>query len=316
MSIRFLKNYQIDISKWDQCISMAYNELPYAYSWYLDTVCPQWDALVMNDYKAVMPLTRRTRWGCSYLFQPPFTQQLGVFSEKSPTAELVCRFMEEVEQRYPLAEINLNKHNTLEGKKYPFEKHINYELSLLPDYKDLHASYSKNHKANLRKARKHKLELSNSLSPDRVIKMFRLNRGRGIRTLKDCDYIKLEQLVYKMGQKGLARIYGVYSPRSSLCAGAIFIVTAQRLIFLFSSLNDEGRQLGAMPWLIDQVIQANAGKSFILDFEGSNDPGLARFFKGFGALEANYPAVRINRLPTHIKMARLMLNKIRQITKG
>ncbi len=310
MGIRWLKQHEIDIDKWDHCIGRSCNELPYAYSWYLNTVSPHWDALVMDDYKAVMPLTRRVRWGYPYLFQPPFTQQLGVFSIKPVASELVSDFLETVKQRFSLAEISLNKHNFVDGNKFPVVINKNFELSLVPDYQTLYSSYSKNQKANLRKGRKHELQMGDALSPSEVIRMFRLNRGKGLATLSEADYLKLEQLVYKMGKRGIVRIYGAYTPRSNLCAGAIFITTAQRLIFLFSSLNDEGRQTGAMPWLIDQVIQANAGKSLILDFEGSNDPGIARFYKGFGALETHYPAIRINRLPWVVDWGRKLLKII------
>jgi hypothetical protein len=34
-----------------------------------------------------------------------------------------------------------------------------------------------------------------------------------------------------------------------------------------------------------------------LDFEGSNIPGIARFYKGFGALPQTYYSLHQNRLP-------------------
>ncbi len=40
----------------------------------------QWDALVLDDYQAVMPLTWRSKFGIRYLYQPAFTQQTGIFS--------------------------------------------------------------------------------------------------------------------------------------------------------------------------------------------------------------------------------------------
>ncbi len=39
----------------------------------------QWDALVWNDYEAVMPLTWNRKYGIAYLYQPFLTAQLGVF---------------------------------------------------------------------------------------------------------------------------------------------------------------------------------------------------------------------------------------------
>ncbi len=78
--IRHLPHSSIDKQKWDACISDSRNRIPYALSWWLDAVCPGWDALVQDDYLAVMPLTHGHKFGIDYLYQPYFTQQLGIFS--------------------------------------------------------------------------------------------------------------------------------------------------------------------------------------------------------------------------------------------
>jgi hypothetical protein len=49
--------------------------------------------------------------------------------------------------------------------------------------------------------------------------------------------------------------------------------------------------------LIDDFIRQNAESNLILDFEGSNIQGIARFYAGFGAEPQTYLSVRINRLP-------------------
>ena len=54
--IQYLKNKEIDFKKYDACIAAAINSRIYAYSWYLNIVADNWDALVLNDYEAVMPL--------------------------------------------------------------------------------------------------------------------------------------------------------------------------------------------------------------------------------------------------------------------
>ena len=43
-----------------------------------------------------------------------------------------------------------------------------------------------------------------------------------------------------------------------------------------------------MTIIIDHYIKMNVQKKKILDFEGSNIPGLKRFYQGFGAVEKNY----------------------------
>ena len=41
--------------------------------------------------------------------------------------------------------------------------------------------------------------------------------------------------------------------------------------------------------LIDQWIRHNANRELILDFNGSNNPNIARFYHGFGAEKYEYP---------------------------
>ena len=49
--------------------------------------------------------------------------------------------------------------------------------------------------------------------------------------------------------------------------------------------------------LLDSFIKENSQKNITLDFEGSNDENLARFYKGFGSKECVYLQLRRNRLP-------------------
>jgi len=51
-----------------------------------------------------------------------------------------------------------------------------------------------------------------------------------------------------------------------------------------------------MTLLLDTVIQEFAESTLVLDFEGSNEPGLARFYQGFGSQEVIYYRLEINRL--------------------
>ena len=102
--------------------------------------------------------------------------------------------------------------------------------------------------------------------------------------------------------RGKAQVINVLNENMELCAGAFFIESNNKVIFLFSGLSEEGKSLNAMPFLIDSFIKQNSGKNITLDFEGSNDVNLARFYKSFGSKECVYPQLKINRLPFPIKL--------------
>ncbi len=57
----------------------------------------------------------------------------------------------------------------------------------------------------------------------------------------------------------------------------------------------------AMTFLIDQVIDEHTPSQIVLDFEGSNDPNLARFYKGFGAKRTTYMGWQQNKLGFPLK---------------
>ena len=70
---------------------------------------------------------------------------------------------------------------------------------------------------------------------------------------------------------------------------------------LQTGINDIGKKTRAVFRIMDDYIQCNAGSKLILDFAGSNIPGVAYWNLGFGAITQNYYAVKINKLPIPIK---------------
>jgi hypothetical protein len=80
-------------------------------------------------------------------------------------------------------------------------------------------------------------------------------------------------------------------------AGAIFLHSNTSYIFLFSATGSRAKETGAMPLIIDAFIRSHAGEARVLDFEGSMNPGLARFYKSFGSSEVVYLHIKKNTLP-------------------
>ncbi|MCB2221083.1 MAG: hypothetical protein KQI35_11865 [Bacteroidetes bacterium] len=308
--IKYVTHNEIERNKWDTCIEESFNGMIYAKSWYLDLVAPNWDALIEDNYQSVFPLVHGRKWGIYYLYQPPFTQQLGLFSKNVLSEHLVGEFIQAIPRKFKFAEINLNTFNkftALDVETFMWKTH---ELDLIKSYENIARNYSGNLKRNLKKSESHNLSLIKNSKPEEIIRIFRENRGQTITNLKDEQYAMFTRLVYAAIYKGLISTYGVFSPMNELCAGAIFLRSKKKVVFLFSGLTEIGKDLHAMPWLIDHFIRDNSQKHLTLDFEGSNDPDLARFYKGFGSKEITYPHLKINRLPwllsTGVKMIKAL----------
>ncbi|MBI3501129.1 MAG: hypothetical protein HY063_04985 [Bacteroidetes bacterium] len=299
--IRFLKHNEIDKIKWDECIEHSVNNLIYACSWYLDIVCPNWNCLIEDDYKSVMPLTARKKYGIEYLYPPYFAQQLGVFSTEKLSKEKVEEFLKEIPSQYKFMEMYLNTQNTFDPDSYrdsgfQIKKNINIELDLNSSYEILRKNFSEDTKRNIKKSEKHKITFRKNIPPQEIISIFRKNTGKKITNLTDKNYKVLLNLINTCIKKGYAETRGGFTGENKLCAGIVWLIKNNRAIFLFSATNAEAKKNGGMFFLIDQFIQQHSGKEMTLDFEGSNLPGLARFYKGFGSKENVYLQIRKNNL--------------------
>src|SRR6187549_1394953 len=104
--IQYLSHKEIDKTKWDACIEQASNGLIYPYSFYLDAMAKHWDALVLNDYEAIMPLTWNRKYGFYYLYQPAFTASLGIFGSQV-NEHLVSSFLDAIPLKFRLIEVAL-----------------------------------------------------------------------------------------------------------------------------------------------------------------------------------------------------------------
>ncbi len=297
--IKHLKHKSIDKLKWDACISSSHNRLIYALSWYLDCVCPNWEALILDDYKAVMPICRKKKFGIDYAYQAAFTQQLGIFSPREITADLSKSFIEKLPIKY--FDINLNAANPIDNlQNASISNYTNYILPLNKDYQELYAAYSDNHKRNIKKAKKAQLKLLTNVHENIIVELFRNNKGTELQNFSLDFYEKIYTLIQEAKNQELIDIYSIVY-QDKIIAGAFFLRKFDRNIFIFSGKSKEASKHGAMHFLIDSFIKANANTNQILDFEGSNNIGLARFYEAFGSEKTIYPHLRCNKLPKLIR---------------
>jgi len=311
--IKYLKQADIDYDKWDTCIDKAINSYVYAYSWYLDIVAGDWDALVEDDYERVFPLPFRSKMGIKYIYQPIFSQQLGLFSKSLGSKEQLQDFLSTIPNSFKLIELNINKfHIPALADGAEISENLNIELELAKDYQSIAENYSTNLKRNIKKAQKNGLQIIPQIKPEELINLFQKNKGAEISAYSQEDYTRLGRLIYKLLDKGLAKIYSVGSAENNLLASALFVKSNKRYIFLFSGLADEGKQKAAMPFLINQFIQDHSNSDFILDFEGSNDANLARFYQSFGADKYSYYSYHKMDMPFWMKTPMHIYKKFRK----
>lgn len=307
--IRLLKHNEINKRRWDDCINKSFNGNVYALSWYLDIVHPNWNALIENDYERVMPLTNSKKFGLSYMFQPFFVQQLGVFSTSQLSQEDVANFIKAIPQQYLLTQYRLNSYNKVDYDSDIIAKHRNVELDLIYDYQYLYNNYNNNTKRNLAKAEAAGLSINNNINPEIIISLFRNNRGKDVKHWKDKEYNRLLELINIAISQECCFTIGINDLDNNTIAGAVFMHSHDRIIFLFSGSDEAHKDKHALTMLLDNVIREFSETQYTLDFEGSDNDGLARFYKGFGGAEVFYPEVKYNNLKGILKFIYKLMRK-------
>jgi hypothetical protein len=286
--IQVLKHTEIDRAQWDNCIRNAIFETIYPYSWYLDLVSPGWDALVLNDYDAVMPLTWTRKLGIRLLLQPILAQQLGVFCRTRPGSDMMKDFIQNIPAGFRYTDICLNKENVdIPGSCKSYEMH-NYEL----DLSNPEDTYHTNTRRNIQKGLVQDLEFREISVRDYLDLKFLGTVD--IKPVVKRDY--LEYLFDGLNNQGRAGVYGLFKG-TDLQAAAILGYAETRIIYLNGCSTIAGKENRAMFVLMDHLIRQSRQADKVFDFEGSNIPGVARFFEGFGGKRTIYRRIVRKGLP-------------------
>lgn len=258
-----------------------------------------WDALVLNDYEAVMPLTWNRKYGIFYLYQPHFAASLGVFGKKI-TAALLENFLRAVPEKFRYWDISLNHGNHFPVTGFELYERMNYVLSLNETYDYLYGHYKENIRRNIKRAEQYQLTINKNIPVTEATALAKQQISDFARIPPE-TFTDFENLYCLLYQSEKATSYGVYTEDGRLVASAVFFFSHTRAYYILVGNHPDGKTLGASHALINAFIKDHAGQHLLLDFEGSDIPSLAFFYSSFGAREEKYSAVRLNRLPPPLK---------------
>ena len=301
MEIKIFQRGEIDDKRWNGCVHFALSAMPYAYTWYLDNVCEEWFGLVVGKYKMVMPIVLGKKWGVKYNYQPFFTQQLGVYSDLPISQETMDAFFKKLPKDLKYVEMSLNESN-YPPKGVEAHERKNFLLDLKPNYEDIAEQYSGSIKRNIKKARKHNLQIHGQFSPEVFADFYKKNTTPKINGFQEKHYYMMLRLIYAAIHYNMGFLIGAFSEDGQMQAANFMINHPQRLINLMPTSSESARENGAMSFLIDHVIERNAGQNKHLDFEGSMLEGVAKFYRGFGAKAHPYYHVKLNLLPKILRI--------------
>lgn len=301
--ILFLKNDQLDKVRWDECITSSSASLVYARAFYLDNLCPHWGALIARDYNWVLPVTYNKKWGISYLYQPHFVQQLGLFAKANinPPLDIIIGWLKE---HFKFWEINWNY--LTDPKQIPNAISqtalTNFILELSGGYDTISAGYHKHLQRKLNRARQFDHKYQSSKNYEKYVDYYRKNYGFRTPHVKGADYEGLKKASHFAFQQNMVICREVVNVNSELIAAALLLIDHKRIYNLINITTETGKKTEANHFLLDAVIREFAGRELLFDFEGSDLAGVKTFYGYFGPTNQPYYRLKYNGLPWLAKL--------------
>jgi hypothetical protein len=236
------------------------------------------------------------------MYQPFYTQQLGVFSKEYVDPTLIRELLKRLYGKFRFGNLNFNTRNLVSEENIlsVYDK-SNYVLGLDKTYQELHALFSTNAKRNIKRAGNHQGEVGTDTSCEELLAF---KREHDLIKRSEKEYQWLLNLLQTIQGKDAGKTYAIRDS-GKLIAAAFFAFSRTRGIYLVSASSEQGKEQRSMFKIVDYFIREHAGSGLILDFEGSNIPSVARFFAGFGARPEIYQGVNFDRLP-------VFLNKLKK----
>lgn len=292
--INHIKHSNIDFEKWDKTVLSSEFPLVFAQSFYLNATSPNWDALILNDYESIFPLTIKSKFGFNYLPQPPFTSQLGVYGKVNNEIEKL--FYNYIKLNFKLIEIELNASNKLITENTFIKKTfvINYKNKF---------NYNQNTKRNIKKAIDNKFKVEFVAEEEflplskQLINPFLINE---IRLPKSTINI-FDDLINRSIKNKKLIVFKTIDSNGNIKAIAYFIYNEKHALYLKGVSINKTENNGSMHLLLDYAINYFKERVLCFDFGGGSlNLNLAQFYSGFGSTELNYNFLKINDLPIFI----------------
>lgn len=293
--IKIIPHSSLDLKKWDKAVLNSPFPLVFAQSFYLNATAPNWKALVLDNYKAVMPLTSSKKMNIHYLHQPPFTSQLGAYGDVSKKE--LDEIAEFLKNNYKFIEIELNASNKF--KEHVKEK-ITHVIELKKGFK-----YNENTKRNISKAKKAQLVVSEVKDHHEIMKLASSKLAPWLRNSHKIPQTQLKLLLKLIDNAHLnnsLKAFVTEDQSGKQLAIGYFIFNQFHCVFLKGFSFNKKDNTGSMHALIDHALWYFSDKVELFDFGGGASTGLATFYKGLGGKELRYQVLRINNLPWPLKL--------------
>jgi hypothetical protein len=241
--------------------------------WVQDILHEHWCYLIDHQSAILLRLPFKKKWGLKAFLQPLFIRSLHVFSAVQSN-EIVGTL-----RRKLFLHVNLT---------LPTSTHLHAGIFQKLTWNDgidaIRAGYSVNVKRSLKKASTLQLK---AITYQDFQTFFVAQKGENLGSLNKDSWLRLAQLFIKAKAMNAAFCVGAFDQEELVSVG-LFFKWKSSLYFMKGTLNDAGKKMGALVYLIDAVLEKYVDECRVLDFIGSNQESIASFYRKFGATDHKY----------------------------
>lgn len=277
--IHCLNPNEISPQDWNRCVfKSSFFRFEALYE-YIDAITAgHWMAFVDDNFEHVMPVPISYPYGIRSAYQPFSTQQLGIFGPEQ-TLKTFIPFYQKLKKKVYRFQIQTPAYHSDSKPEFVSLK-TNYILNLRKDIQQLRNEYDENTRRNIKRAYKAGIEIRQTENLTKLISFYRQELGLNTDKVPNSHFIQLENALMALQKMNFMFIKEAWL-NGELCGMALFLHYKKYVLY---PIGASRKKMGAgiFHFLFDQVIEEWSPKADILDFEGSDIPGVARFFSGLG----------------------------------
>lgn len=287
--MKLIRPKEFGLKKWDEWVDQLPDENIYMQSNYLSATTDEWLVLVNDHHLPVMPVPVYEKLGVKRALQPQFNRAFYLPKEQ---IEEVVNFLQD------------------NFKSFEFNFHTQHQTD--KTYQVLNIdSYSpkENARRMVKKAIKQGYKIRTFSSYREVLKIFEETTLDKIDSLQSGDMKYVYELCKVLSEVDQLLVKGIFL-EDELVGGGLYLKNKSRLTYLKGAAYKENKKNGAMFLMMDAVINEIKGEFTIFDFGGSSVPGVAGFYKKFGAEDRYCIKIEKDNLPAWFKWLQRVKRKV------
>jgi hypothetical protein len=252
--IKFVKYKNVDLKKWDSCVRKSINKDVTALSGYLDIACKKWDALILDDYKAVMPLPKNRRIFFNNYSTNFLVPQLGIYGNNI-SLDTLSGFLKQLKRKSYSLDYKLNKYNYKNKLEQKLKRTTAYEFDI----------YSKE---NIQISKKYYCK--NRISNNEIIKFIENNTIISNINISDFNPDIFRKILAYTIRRGIAYYYTAYDNRNNIIGFAFFIKSFSKDKLIFTAIREKNTISEIFKFLLNcHLIQCRQNISIDLGYSST-----------------------------------------------